>query len=322
MARILVTGAAGFIGSTLSEQLLARGDDVVGFDNFQPFYDPRIKRHNLRGLLENPRFAFVEGDLRRAADLDRVFAEQRFDGVIHLAAMAGVRPSIQDPLLYTEVNLTGTTLLLEAMRKAGVRRLMFGSSSSVYGGSIEVPFRETQVADRPVSPYAATKRAGEVLCHAHHHLYGMDVACLRFFTVYGPRQRPEMAIHQFTRLIHRRQPIPFFGDGSSRRDYTYVTDIVDGVMRALDRAKGFEIYNLGGSHTVSLKELVELLEERIGISAVLKRLPDQPGDVPVTSADVGKAEADLGYRPQVRIEDGLTRFVAWYREHAAVLEAR
>lgn len=321
MQTYLVTGAAGFIGSHLSEALLRRGDRVVGFDNLNAYYDPRIKRRNLAQLAIHAGFSFVEGDLREKQAVDAVFEAQAFDAVIHLAAMAGVRPSIVDPVLYTEVNLTGTTLLLEGMRHSGCRRLQFGSSSSVYGGCTEIPFRESFVADRPVSPYAATKRAGEVLCHAYHHLFGFAIACLRFFTVYGPRQRPEMAIHQFTRLIDEGRPIPFFGDGSSRRDYTFVGDIVDGVVRSLDKTTGFEVYNLGGSHTVSLKELVELIEARVGKPAILDRRPDQPGDVPITSADVSKAEREIGYRPQTGIEQGLDRFMDWYRENQRVTEA-
>jgi UDP-glucuronate 4-epimerase len=317
MQKVLVTGAAGFIGSTLCEALTQRGDVVVGLDNFQPFYDPSIKRANLTGLIKRSNFTFVEGDIRDAERLTQLFSTQRFDAVIHLAAMAGVRPSIQDPMLYTDINLTGSMRLFEAMRAHGCIRMMFGSSSSVYGGSTEVPFREDQTADRPVSPYAATKRAGEVLAHAYHHLFGFTIACLRFFTVYGPRQRPEMAIHQFTRLIDQGKPVPFFGDGSSRRDYTYVDDIVDGIVRALDRANGFAIYNLGGHKTTSLKELVELIESRLGKQAVLNRLPDQPGDVPITYADITRAHADLGYAPRTPIDDGVTKFVAWYRERGA-----
>lgn len=314
MQTYLITGAAGFIGSHLSEHLLGRGDRVVCFDNLNDYYDPAIKRGNLATLGENEGFSFVEGDLRDKAAVRSLFDGQSYDAVIHLAAMAGVRPSIQDPLLYTEVNLTGTTHLLEAMRDAGCRRLQFGSSSSVYGGSKQIPFSEDQVADRPVSPYAATKRAGEHLCHTFHHLYDFDIACLRFFTVYGPRQRPEMAIHYFTRLIDEGKPVPFFGDGSSQRDYTFVLDIVDGVVRSLDRTKGFEVYNLGGSQTVSLKELVSCIEEKVGKEAILDRKPDQPGDVPLTFADVSKAERELGYQPKVRIEEGLDRFIAWYKQ--------
>ena len=321
MKTYLITGAAGFIGSHLSEALLARGDRVVGFDNLNDYYDPRIKRRNLDDVgAAYPEFSCETGDLRDKAAVDALFDKHTFDGVVHLAAMAGVRPSIQDPVLYSEVNLTGTTHLLEAMRAKGCRRLQFGSSSSVYGGCKETPFSESFIADRPVSPYAATKRAGEVICHSYHHLFDMEIACLRFFTVYGPRQRPEMAIHRFTRLIDEGKPIPFFGDGSSRRDYTFVGDIVNGVVRSLDRSTGFEIYNLGGSHTVSLRELVDLIEERVGKKAILDQRPDQPGDVPITYADVSKAERDLGYRPGVRIEEGLDRFMRWYRETQSVPE--
>jgi UDP-glucuronate 4-epimerase len=314
MTTILITGAAGFIGSSLATALLARGDSVVGFDNFHPYYDPAIKRKNVAELAGDPRFVFAEGDLRDAAFLESLFSAHRIDAVVHLAAMAGVRPSIQDPMLYADVNLTGTMRLLEAMRKNGVARLMFGSSSSVYGGSKDVPFREDQVADRPVSPYAATKRAGEVLCHTYHHLHGFAIACLRFFTVYGPKQRPEMAIHQFTARIERGEPIPFFGDGTSRRDYTYVDDIISGVIAALDRSTGFQIYNLGGSNTIALKDLVAHLERRVGRPAILDRKPDQPGDVPITYADVAKAVRELGWKPRIGIEEGLDRFIAWHRE--------
>lgn len=312
MATILVTGAAGFIGSTLSHALLDRSDAVVGFDNFHPYYDPALKRENVTELRARKGFEFHEGDLRDASFLERLFAGKRIDAVVHLAAMAGVRPSIQDPLLYADVNLTGTMLLVEAMRRADVKRLIFGSSSSVYGGSKEVPFRESQIADRPVSPYAATKRAGEILCHTYHHLHGFDVACLRFFTVYGPKQRPEMAIHQFTAKIRRGERIPFFGDGTSQRDYTYVDDIVSGIVAAIDRAKGFEIYNLGGSNTIALSDLVSHIEERVGRKAILEPLPDQPGDVPITFADVSKARTELGWKPRISIEEGLDRFVRWY----------
>lgn len=314
MATILVSGAAGFIGSTLSRFLLARGDSVVGFDNFHPYYDPALKRENVAELRTSRGFEFHEGDLRDAAFLERCFAGKTVDAVVHLAAMAGVRPSIQDPLLYADVNLTGTMLLLEAMRRHGVTRLMFGSSSSVYGGSKEVPFRESQIADRPVSPYAATKRAGEILCHTYHHLHGFEIACLRFFTVYGPKQRPEMAIHQFTAKIRRGEKIPFFGDGTSQRDYTYVDDIVSGIVAALDRSRGFQIYNLGGSNTIALSKLVAHIEKRVGRAAILERLPDQPGDVPITYADVSKAERELGWKPRISIEEGLDRFVSWYLE--------
>jgi len=320
MATILVTGAAGFIGSTLAQALLKRGDRVVGLDNFNDFYDPKLKRRNVSELEQHGGFTLVEGDIRDRGTLDTVFRGSGIDTVVHLAAMAGVRPSILNPLLYADVNLTGTMQLLEAMRQAGVSRLSFGSSSSVYGGSRETPFSESQVADRPVSPYAATKRAGEVLVHTYHHLHGFEVSCLRFFTVYGPKQRPEMAIHRFTRLIDEGKPLPFFGDGSSSRDYTYIDDIVDGVIRATDRLGGFNIYNLGGSRTTSLRSLVSMIEERLGRQALFDRQPDQPGDVPITFADVSKATDELGYEPRVPIEEGLDRFVAWYRNASAFVE--
>ncbi|MFH0946778.1 MAG: GDP-mannose 4,6-dehydratase, partial [Planctomycetota bacterium] len=307
-------------GSTLCESLLERGDRVIGLDNFHPFYDPRIKRRNLETLHPYPGFRFVAADLRDPAAMNGLLSSEKVDSVMHLAAMAGVRPSIEDPMLYADVNLTGTMVLLEAMRQAGVMRLAFGSSSSVYGGSKETPFKESQVADRPVSPYAATKRAGEVLCHSYHHLFGMHIYCLRFFTVYGPRQRPEMAIHKFTRKIERGEPLPFFGDGSSRRDYTYVDDIVDGVVRALDRLAGFEIINLGGSNTTSLADLVEMIAARVGKPAILDRKGDQPGDVPITYADVSKAGELLGFCPRVGIEEGLDRFMNWYLEMTSALE--
>ncbi len=311
---VLVTGAAGFIGSNLTEELLRKGHQVVGFDNFHPFYEPAIKWHNLEQSSLMPGFRLIEGDIRDRSALRGIFESCEVDAVVHLAAMAGVRPSIHEPLLYADVNLTGTMVLLEEMRDAKVGRLVFGSSSSVYGGSADVPFREDQPADRPVSPYAATKRAGEVLCHAHHHLFGLDVACLRFFTVYGPRQRPEMAIHAFTRKILEGTPIPFFGDGSTRRDYTYISDIVEGIMGALERARGYEIYNLGRADTISLQDLVRLIEDKVGRSAVLNRLPDQPGDVPITYADVNKAANHIDYIPKIDISTGINRFIEWYRE--------
>jgi len=312
-ASILVTGAAGFIGSHLCEALLERGDRVVGLDNFNDFYDPAIKRANLAGPLARPGFALVEGDIRDAAAVARVFREHAPTSVVHLAAMAGVRPSLQDPALYHDVNCTGTAVVLQAARAAGVGRFVFGSSSSVYGGNPKVPFHEDDDVSRPVSPYAATKRANELTCHTFHHLYGMDVACLRFFTVYGPRQRPEMAIHKFVRLTEAGQPLPLFGDGRSERDYTYVDDILDGVLKAHDRSRGFRIYNLGESRTISLRDLVAAIGRATGREPRVDWQPPQPGDVPRTYADVGRAKAELGYAPKVDLDEGLRRFVAWYR---------
>jgi UDP-glucuronate 4-epimerase len=312
MARTLVTGGAGFIGSHVVEALLGRGDEVWILDNFNDFYDPAIKRRNaVDASAAGARV--VEGDIRDAGGMARLFEGGRFDGVIHLAAMAGVRPSLADPLHYQDVNVRGTVVLLEEARKRPETRFVFASSSSVYGANEKVPFREDEDIHRPVSPYAATKRAGELLCYTHHHLYGIPTSCLRFFTVYGPRQRPEMAIHKFVRHVLEGRPIPFFGDGSTRRDYTYVDDIVDGVVRALDRCAGYEIYNLGESQTTSLAELVELVGEACGARPELERLPMQPGDVVVTYADVSKAREKLGYAPSTPVREGIARFVEWYR---------
>jgi UDP-glucuronate 4-epimerase len=310
MGRVLLTGGAGFIGSHVAGKLLEGGDEVLVLDNFNDFYDPAIKRANAAGL-ENA--WIVEGDIRDAALVARLFAEHRPDSVVHLAAMAGVRPSIREPLLYSDVNIRGTQILLEELAKRPATRFLFASSSSVYGDRTDAPFREEDDIHRPVSPYAATKRAGELLAYTHHHLYGIPTTCLRFFTVYGPRQRPEMAIHKFVDAVHKGRPIPFYGDGSSRRDYTYVDDIVDGVLRALDRCEGYEIYNLGESQTTSLADLVRMIGEVTGIEPVLERLPSQPGDVAMTCADVSKARQRLGYEPRTSVREGLERFVRWYR---------
>lgn len=308
---VLITGGAGFIGSHLAERLLHEGQTVRVLDNLDPFYDPELKRRNLAKLAERggARFTFLEGDLRDPAACRAAVAG--CSAVVHLAALAGVRPSIQDPVRYMDVNVTGTQVLLQQLADREVH-FVFGSSSSVYGGNTKVPFAESDNVDRPVSPYAASKKAGEVLCHAFHHLRGNPVACLRFFTVYGPRQRPEMAIHQFARHITDGTPLPFFGDGSSRRDYTYVDDIVSGIVAALARPRPYAIYNLGGAATTSLAELVALLEQHLGKRAVLQRLPDQPGDVPITYADTGLAERELGYRSAVPLALGIERFCAWY----------
>jgi UDP-glucuronate 4-epimerase len=308
----LVTGGAGFIGSHLVERLLREGHRVVCLDNFDDFYDPALKRRNLIKASAMPSFRLVEGDLRDGKLLEKVFQEEKIDALAHLAARAGVRPSIQNPPLYVDVNIHGTMNLLEASRKAGVRKFLLASSSSVYGNNPKVPFSEEDPVDRPISPYAATKKADELLCHTYHHLYGMDMACLRYFTVYGPRQRPEMAIHHFTRLIHQGKKISLFGQGDSRRDYTYVDDAVEGTLLALFKRHGYQIYNIGESQTISLAQLVQTLEKILGKNAVVEHLPEQPGDVDRTFADIRKAEEILGYRPKVKIEEGLARFVKWY----------
>jgi UDP-glucuronate 4-epimerase len=317
VATILLTGGAGFIGSHLAERLLARGDRVVVLDNFDPYYDPRVKRRNVEPVLRHPSYRLVDADLRDTPAVESLLGSERFDLVVHLAARAGVRPSIAEPALYSDVNLRGTSILLEACRKAGVRRFVFGSSSSVYGNANKVPFSEDDPVAHPVSPYAATKAAGELLCHAHHHVHGFDVTCLRFFTVYGPRQRPEMAIHKFAREIMEGKPLARFGDGRSERDYTYVDDIIDGVTKAMDRVEGFRIYNLGESRRVTLSTLIELLEKEIGVPAKITPMPDQPGDVSRTWAEVSRARAEIGYDPKVPIEEGIRRFVAWLKQERA-----
>jgi UDP-glucuronate 4-epimerase len=317
---VLLTGGAGFIGSHVVEALLARGDRVVNVDSFDTFYDPAIKRRNVEAALAHPGHLLVEGDIRDERTL--AWEHAPFHGVVHLAARAGVRPSIQQPALYDDVNVRGTTMMLEMARRHESGHFVFGSSSSVYGATSPVPFRESEPADRPSSPYASTKRANELACHAYHHLYGMDITCLRFFTVYGPRQRPEMAIHKFTRLIDAGEEVELYGDGTSRRDYTYIEDIVDGVLRALDRPAGYRILNLGATATTPLLDLARMIAERLGRPLRVRHLPEQAGDVPITYADVTRAREELGYRPATPIAEGLTRFVEWYRATTAGRDGR
>lgn len=310
---VLVTGGAGFIGSSLVDRLLQEGHAVVCFDNFDDFYDPGIKRGNIAGALRSSAFTLVEGDIRSRDDLDRCMETCRADIVVHLAARAGVRPSLVDPELYYEVNVIGTLRLLEAMRRHRLSRMIFGSSSSVYGNRARIPFSETDAVDSPVSPYAATKKAGELLCYTFHHLYGFDIFCLRFFTVYGPRQRPEMAIHQFAKKILKGDQLTVYGTGSSRRDYTYIDDILDGLTKSLAATRGFEILNLGESQTVSLNELIAELEKVIGRKARVKYEASQPGDVELTCADIEKARSILQYDPRWPLERGLNRVIEWLR---------
>jgi len=310
---ILVTGGAGFIGSHLCERLADGGDRVIGLDNFDPFYDPRIKRANIAALTGRDNFRLVEGDIRDLDLLERLFGgDGAPDVVVHLAAKAGVRPSIEDPLAYQDVNVTGTANLLEMCRRHKVGKFVYASSSSVYGNNHKVPFAEDDPVDHPISPYAATKKAGELLCHTYHHLFGLPVFCLRFFTVYGPRQRPEMAIHKFARLIREGQSLPVFGDGGSERDYTYIDDIIDGVVRSIDHCRGYRIYNLGESQTTSLRRLISLIEEHMGTSARLDFKPMQPGDVNRTYADLTRSREELGYRPTVPVERGIPLFIEWF----------
>ena len=308
-----VTGAAGFIGSHLVERLLRDGHRVVGIDSFDTFYDPRLKEANLAPALSHASFRLVRGDIRDESAVEAALSGG-VDVVVHLAARAGVRPSIQDPLLYAAVNVDGTTRVLEAARRHGIPRCVLASSSSVYGNNVKVPFSEEDPVEHPISPYAATKRAGELIAHSYHHLFGMDVACLRLFTVFGPRQRPDLAIRKFATLMVEGREIELYGDGSSARDYTYVDDIVEGVIRAADRVRGFRIWNLGGSHPASLADLVGRLAAALGVEAKIKRLPAQPGDVERTWADISRAARDLDWSPQVDLDRGLARFVRWLRE--------
>ena len=314
---IFVTGAAGFIGSHLAERLCARGEDVIGLDNFDAFYARADKERNLAKLRSEPKFTFVEGDIRDADVLDRVFGERHPEVVVHLAALAGVRPSLADPVRYADVNVIGTQRVFDACRAHGVGRLVFGSSSSVYGRDSEPPFKESDPCLTPLSPYAATKRANELMLFTAHHLYAVDVTCLRFFTVFGPRQRPDLAIHKFAKLMAAAKPIELFGDGSTSRDYTYIDDIIDGVVAAIDQPRaagpGFRIYNLGGSRTTTLKQLVDLLSKALAMRPTIESLPEQPGDMKRTLADVTLAGKELGYAPKVSMQDGIQRFADWWR---------
>ena len=317
MSTILVTGGAGFIGSHLCERLLSDGVRVICLDNFDMFYDPSIKIKNAEAIKKKfpDLFELVTGDIRDREQLEDVFHKNRIDFVVHLAARAGVRPSLAEPLLYQDVNIRGTIALLEACKEHGMRNFIFASSSSVYGENQRVPFSEKDLDIQPISPYGVTKRAGEILCYSYHHLYQMNIACLRIFTAYGPRQRPEMAIHKFTRLIDQGEKIPIYGDGSSRRDYTYIDDLIDGILAVIQYHKGFEIYNLGESQTTSLKELIQLIEEAFGKKATIQMQEFQPGDVSVTYANITKAKRMLKYHPKVKMKEGIRRFVEWYKEN-------
>jgi UDP-glucuronate 4-epimerase len=310
----LVTGGAGFIGSHVCERLLQEGHSVWAFDDLNSFYDPQLKKNNIRELqsLAKP-FEFVHGDLTDSRGLDQLAQSVPFDQVIHLAARAGVRPSLEEPALYQRVNVEGTVNLLEALRRTRTRKIVVASSSSVYGVNSKVPFAESDPIFNPISPYAASKLACEALGHVYHHVYGFDVVMLRFFTVYGPRQRPDLAICKFARLISAGKSVPVFGDGSSARDYTYISDILEGIMACTRQEFGYEIFNLGESQTVKLYGLIELLERALKQQAIIDRQPAQPGDVPLTYADIGKAQRQLGYEPRVPIEKGIPLFVEWFR---------
>ena len=315
MKNFLITGGAGFIGSHLVDRLLATDiERITVIDDFNDFYDPSIKRANIREHLNDPRYTIAEVDIRDRSALEQVFKNNNFDCIVHLAARAGVRPSLSEPQLYTETNINGTLNLLELARHKNINQFVFGSSSSVYGINAKVPFSEDDPIRQPISPYAATKGAGELLCHTYSHLYNLRCICLRFFTVYGPRQRPDLAIHKFAKLITEGKPIPVFGDGTTRRDYTYIDDIIDGVMAAINYDKtNYEVINLGESRTVELRELISFLEKELDTHAIIDRQPPQPGDVPQTFADISKARTLLGYHPKTQIEVGLRRFVEWFQ---------
>ena len=315
-----VTGGAGFIGSHVCERLIHQGDRVTVLDDLNPFYNPALKRANLAVLtgLGGSRFEFIEADIAVRSSVDRALEGRKPDQVIHLAARAGVRPSLLEPALYQRVNVEGTVNILEAARAVGCSKFILASSSSVYGVNAKVPFAEGDPVASPISPYAASKLACEALGHTYHHVYGLDVVMLRFFTVYGPRQRPDLAIHKFASLITADQPIPVFGDGSTRRDYTYIDDIVDGVLACTTRELGYEVFNLGESQTVRLDALIAFLEQALGRKARIDRHPFQPGDVPFTCADISKARARLNYQPRTLIADGIPRFVRWFQETASV----
>lgn len=314
---ILVTGGAGFIGSHLCERLINDGNKVICLDNFNAFYDPKIKRANLSAIIKHPDFTLIECDIRKQVELDIPFAESNIDVVIHLAAMAGVRPSIENPELYLDVNIMGTMQVLQACYKYGVKKFILASSSSVYGNKEGGAFKETDNVDYPISPYAATKKACELICYNWHYLYNMSVVCLRFFTVYGPRQRPDLAIHKFARLIYDNEPIPVFGDGSSGRDYTYIDDIIDGVTKALEYVNVhscFEIFNLGESKTINLPEMIKTIETACGKTAILDWQPKQKGDVNYTCADITKSKQILGYNPSYSFEQGIKNFIEWFKQ--------
>lgn len=342
MKKFLITGGAGFIGSTVAEKLLNRGDKVVIVDNFNDFYDYNRKIRNILEITNNfnkigefenlskeekisklieivnsDNFTLVYGDIRDKEGMDKIFAENSFDLIFNLAAMAGVRPSLLDPMLYEDVNVRGYMNLLELCKKYGVKKFVQASSSSVYGNNKEVPFKETAIVDFAISPYAATKKSCEVMGHVYHKLYNIDMVQLRFFTVYGPKQRPDLAIYKFTKMILEDKPIPFYGDGTTKRDYTYIDDIVDGILKSMNylfnNKDVYEIFNLGESHVVSLKEMVETIENTLGKKAILDIQPMQPGDVDKTYADISKAKTMIGYNPQTNFKDGVRKFLEWYK---------
>jgi UDP-glucuronate 4-epimerase len=310
---ILLTGGAGFIGSHLSERLLRDGHSLTLVDDLNDFYLPEIKRANLAAVRRAGPITFHQADICDEERMAVIGCERNFDAILHLAARAGVRPSLEQPLLYEQVNVRGTLVMLELAKRSGIKKFVFASSSSIYGIANRVPFSEEDTNNQPISPYAATKIAGEKICFAYSHLFNIQTVCLRFFTVYGPRQRPDLAIHKFTDLIARGEPIPVFGDGASGRDYTFYSDIVNGIVAALQHECAFEVFNLGNSHPVDLNALIRAIEASLGKKAKVKRLPQQPGDVPITYADISKAQRLLGYSPRTSLQEGIDKFVSWYR---------
>ena len=319
MKTYLITGGAGFIGSTLADRLLKEGQRVIVIDNFNEFYNPKIKENNVKHNLNNENYKLERVDIRNEKEVNRVFEENKIDNIMHLAAMAGVRPSIENPVLYQEVNCLGSQNILEAMKKYNVKNIVFASSSSVYGNTKTVPFKETDIVDYAISPYAATKKANEVMCHVYHKLYDFNVIMLRFFTVYGERQRPDLAINKFTRLILEEKPIPVFGDGSTSRDYTYIQDIIDGIMKSFkyieDNQNVYEILNLGESEPITLNQMIGTIEKVLNKKAKINRLPMQPGDVDRTYADITKAKKLIDYKPKTSFEQGILNFYNWYKEN-------
>ena len=320
LKNILVTGGAGFIGSHLCEKLLENNYKVICLDNFNDYYDPRIKKDNIGNSLKNKNFIFVKGDILDKECLENIFSKNNIHKIIHLAAIAGVRPSLINPQEYVNVDIKGTVNLLDVAKKYGVGQFIFGSSSSVYGINSKIPFTEEDRIDLQISPYATAKRCAELYCATYHYLYRIPVTILRFFTVYGPRQRPDMAIHKFTRLMSQGKSMSMFGDGKSERDYTYIDDIVDGIFKAMQKNFKFEIFNLGNSKTIKLRELIKLIADRFEVKPKIQQFPVQPGDVPITYADISKTKRMLGYKPSTPIEEGIEKFVKWYLKKKDFLE--
>lgn len=314
MYSIFLTGGAGFIGSHLTDSLLKQGYSVISLDNFDPFYDRAIKETNVAGFKNHPNYQIIEGDIRDKELLTEIFSKNKIDLIVHLAAKAGVRPSVEDPQEYFDVNINGTINILEQAHNNGIKKMVFASSSSVYGNNKKVPFAEDDFVDHPISPYAASKKSGELLCYTYHSLYNMDISCLRFFTVYGPRQRPDLAIHKFARLIKGGKPVPVYGDGSFKRDFTYVDDTVFGINQAIKNLKGFNVYNFGNSRTISVLEMINELEDALNEKALIDYKAEQPGDVRITYADISKSKNEIEYNPQYDFKSGIARFVEWFEK--------